>query len=663
MRGSPFLLVGLLVQGAPASGIDLADLDPGVRAQDDLYRHANGGWLARTAIPAEAVTWTAASEIAARVEVDLRTLIEDLTKDGRSVGGTARLIADLYASITDVSTIEARGAAPIAPALARISAIGGPRDLAAEAGRLSAEGAAGPFGVTLSADPADPRGATVQISPGGIMLPSPEYYTSADRALGLARDRYIRYLTSIFTLVGHANAPAAARGVLAIETSLARAHPRPDPQRAAGAHRYTLADLTTRMPGFDWHAWAEPQGVRRRTVVLVSEPEFFVAFAALISSAPIDDWRSWLAARVITAQAPFLSRKFDDARFDFFGRELTGQEAPRERWRRGVALVNTYLGDAIGRLYVERHFPASSARRVSRIVDEVIDAYRETLAESTWLSAPARAMARRKLDAIERKIGYPATWRSYRDLEIRPDDLVGNIERAKKSESAYRLRTVARAPTARGWLMPPQTVNAYYNTGFNEIVLPAAILQPPYFDPRADEAVNFGAVGALVAHEISHAFMGPGRLVTAEGRAVDWWTPADVAAFDRVAAQVMAQYNAFELAPGLMVDGARTLAENLCDLAGVAVAYRAYERSRHGRPAPVLEGLTGDQRFFLGWAQIWRARTREAAERQQSALALHAPGPFRANGPIVHLEAFARAFDVKPGDGLFREPAARIRIW
>jgi predicted metalloendopeptidase len=564
----------------------------------------------------------------------------------------------------DVDRLEALGMSPMAPVLAQIDAIRTPRALAAEAGHLAAIGSAGPFGTSLVIDPARPRAPTVRLTPGGIMLPAPEYYDGTDPALVDARARYERYLSTIFALVGRPDPAAEARAVVSLETAMARAHPRDGEATRESVRRLTLDELSRDMPGFDWKAWARPQNLDRAPAVVVASPSFFATFADLARTTPLEAWKAWLRARYITATAPYLSRPFEDARFEFFGQALSGQELPRDRWRRGVALVSLSLGDAIGRLYVDRHFPDSSKRRVEGIVGRLVDAYREAFENRTWMSADARQEARRKLDRLDEKLGFPAQWRSYRGLEIRADDLVGNIERAKRFETTSRLRSAAATGSVGGWLMTPQTVNAYYGPTLNEIVFPAAILQPPYFNAAADDAVNYGAIGAVIGHEISHAFFGQGRSIDADGATRDWWGQSDVETFARgIAARLVSQFDAYSPQPSLHVDGTRTLGENIGDLAGLTVAYRAYEASQGGRTPPVIDGFTGDQRFFLGWAQIWRTKVREEYVRQLLAMTSHAPGQYRANGPVGHLDSFHRAFAVTAGDAMYVAPADRVRIW
>ena len=665
----PIAVVLAVLIGAAAApqraGLDPSSFDQGVRPQDDLYRYANGAWLDRTTIPADRVVYTAATELQERVEQSLRTIIEEIAAEpAKQPGSAAQQIGDLYTSLVNTARLEALGSAPLMPELGRIAAAQTPGAIAAAAGHLSATSTAGPFFSTpmLAAGTSAPL---IQLSQGGTLLPDREYYLSDAADFPRLRGEYLLYLTRIFRLVDRPRPEADAEAVLGLETALARAQWTQTEARAAAATpaSYTLARLADEMPGFDWRAWARPQGFDRAAAIIVLQPPFFREFARLIGVLPLETWKAWLAARYITAMAPYVSEQFTAARFEFFGRTLTGQQAPRPRWRRGVSLVNDVLADEIGRRYVERHFPAPSRARVRVIVDHVVRAYRRAVAASAWLSASAKREAIAKLQALSTKIGYPDRWRRYRGLEIRPDDLVGNMSRAQRFASAYRMGRVSDSGGRDDWLLPPQTVNAYYSPAENEIVFPAAILQPPYFTAAADEAVNFGAIGAVIGHEIGHALDDRGRRYDARGAARDWWTAADERAYAQLTGGLVAQYGSYEPQPGVRVSGTLTLLENAGDLAGLAIAFEAYQTWLSDRPSATIDGLTGKQRFFLGWARIWRSKERDEYQRQMLFSSPHAPAQFRANGPISHLDAFHDAFAVGPGDRLYRPPDRRVRIW
>lgn len=647
------------------SGLDVAGFDRSVLPQDDLYRYVNGGWMARVAMPGDRVSYGAFTEIADRTERDLRAIIEDVAaRPNKPRGSAAQQIADLYLSVVDEARLEHLGTTAIQPELRRIDAIRSTRDLAVECGYLSSIAAGGPFGGNIGIDPLNPGAPVVRVTQGGTLLPDRDYYLKDEAALAGVRAQYQQYLTHIFELLGRAAPADDARAVVGLETALARVQWTEAESRNGGATytRFTLRELTTEMPGFDWAAWAKPQGIDRSPAVILAQPSFFKAFAAMVPDVPLGTWQAWLVSRYVTAAAPYLSRSFDLARFDFFGSVLTGQELPRTRWKRGVSMVNAYLGDALGRLYVEKHFPAEARVRVQKILANVLAAYRDALREAAWMSPQARREALDKLSAISTGVGYPERWRDYSALTIKPDDLLGNWQRALKFESQARLGNVAG--TAGGeWALPPQTVNAYYSASTNEMVIPAAILQPPLFDTGADDAVNYGAAGALIGHELSHAFDDRGRRFDGAGAVRDWWTDADAQAYEGRVARLVAQMNTYEPLPGLHVNGPLTSAESMGDLGGLTIAFRAYQLSLKGRRAPVIDGLTGEQRFFMGWAQIWRVKERDEYLRSTLQTSPYLPSALRANAAASNVDGFVDAFRVKPGNRLYRAPVDRVRIW
>ena len=493
-----FLAVALMPAQPPASGLDLRNLDPGIRPQDDLFRAANGGWLARTPVPPDRVTYGTFIELADKAESDVRAIIEGVAADRDRQRGTARQIADLYASLMDEARAEALGLRPIAELMRRLDAIRTLRDLASESGYLSAIALGGPFLGTVEEDAERPGIPLVSIAQGGTLLPDRDYYLEDDERFVRIRAQYVDYLTTIFTLAGRTGAASDAAAVLALETRIARlqwtTEALRDPRRTAA--KFSLEALEREMPGFDWLRWARPQGIDRTGFVVFAQPSFFKNFAALVGSTagetPLETWKAWLLSRLLTACAPFLTRALSDARFEFFGRVLSGQELPRTHWKRGVSLVNGFLGDAVGRLYVERHFPASSKARVETLVATLVSAFRQAIASRRGCRDAAKRGALAKLSRLSTKVGYPDRWRDYRGLVIKPDDLFGNVQRARQFDSEYKLRRLSEPSAHSEWLMTPQTVNAYYNPVLNEVVVPAAMLQPPLFNADADDAANYG---------------------------------------------------------------------------------------------------------------------------------------------------------------------------
>ena len=663
-----FIPFAALLAAEPAGRQDVA-AGPGPaalpRPQDDLFAFVNAGWLERTDIPAERVVYDAFAELGEKVDEDVHAIVRDAIAMGDRAGADGRKIADLYLSVADEAAIEARGRAPLEPQLARITGIQTGRDLAKEIGHLSARAAGGAFEGTVVTDPVNPRRVVAQIAQGGTLLPERDYYFAETPRAVTVRERYLDYLSTIFRLLDHPDPAGAAASVFELERELARVQWSVQQSREPGRtpRRLTFLELERDFPGFDWWAWGEPQGLTTTRGVILLQPSFFKAFAALVPATPLETWRLWLTVRYVTYAAPYVSNAFGDARFEFFGRFLTGQQAPRPRWRRGVGMVNAYLGDAVGRLYVERHFPAASRRRAEALVSSVRIAFAGALEAAAWLEPETRRAALDKLSRLRTRIGYPDKWRGYGGLEVKRDDLLGNLQRAQQFEHRAQSVRAAGRQDPRHWPVTAQSVNAFYSAAGNEIVLPAAILQPPFFDPAGDDAGNYGAIGAIVGHELAHGFDLRGRRFDAYGAERDWWRTSDERAFVERAAALVTQFDAYA-EHGVAVDGRRTLLENAADLAGLTVAHRAWRASLDGRaPAAVVDGYTGDQRFFMAWARAWRAKTRPEYARQASQTHPHAPARFRVNGPVSHMPAFYEAFGVQPGDRLYRDPAARIAIW
>jgi len=661
------LLSAVVLPCSPSlkSGVDLVNLDPAVRPQDDLFRYVNGRWLATVEIPTDRVTWGTFAEMAERTDADLRAIAETAARSNAAAGTPARQIGDLYRSAMDEARLAALGAQPVRPQLERFAGIRNREEFAFEAGRLTSLMAGGPFGNSIIVDATNSDRLLVEIPQGGTMLPNRDYYLNADAASVELRQKYEGYLVRLFSLAGRADAAAAGRSVFDFEVELAKMQLPPVESRTAArsAPRRTLHELHASMPGFDWTAWAKPLGFDRVSNIVLLQPSFFQQFAALVGNTPLDTLKNWLAARHLNSSAPDLGPAFVEARFEVFGRILTGQELPRERWRTGVSLANTFLADAMGRLYAELHFTRDARVRAEQLMTNLLTAYRQAIQEADWLSPSTRREALAKLSRLRLKIGVPSRWRDYRDLEIKGYDLFGNVMRGRAFDNRYRMARVAGPLDPDEWMVPVQTLNAYYNPALNEITVPASMLQPPIFNADADDAANYGAIGALMGHELSHALDDRGQGYDARAMPRSWWTPLDLQRFRESARIVAEQYDAYSPLPGLRVNGDFTLAENLADVTGVSLAYRAYLLSLKGQPAPVLDGFTGPQRFFMGWASMWRSKVRDSYMRQWLLTLPHAPYEYRANGPVSHLPGFYEAFGVTEGDRLFRRPATCVRMW
>jgi putative endopeptidase len=674
MRSALVLLAALaLLVVAPAaqqttlkSGLDTAAFDKSVRPQDDLFRHVNGGWLAKTEVPADRPMYGTFVQLADKAEADLYALIEELAGDpNKRPGSTAQQVGDFYASFITESRVNAAGAAPLKPRLDAIAALTTTAQWAEHLGKLSMIGLPGAVGGFVEADAGDPTKVALYLGQSGIALPDRDYYLVDNPRYADARVKYQTYLETVFMLAGRPRATDDAKAVLALETELARLQwTREDSRDVQKTYnKMTVAKVVADFPGFDWTAWAKAQGIDKAPEWVIGQPSFFKGFAALVPATPLETWKAWTAAQVITMHAPLLSQPFIDAYFEFFGKALSGQQAQRPRWKRGVQLVNASMGEALGQLYVAKHYPAAARTRMQAMIDNLIEAYRQSITELDWMTADTRKEALDKLSKFRPKIGYPPKWKDYSTLVVKADDPVGNYERANHVESEYQIGKLFRPVDRDEWLMTPQTINAYYHPVKNEIVFPAAILQPPFFDVTADDAVNYGSIGAVIGHEIGHGFDDQGRRFDGSGKLRDWWKPADETEFQKRAALLVEQFNGYSPVAGMTINGQFTLGENIGDLGGLAIAHRAWKISLRGRPSPTIDGLTGDQRFFMGWAQAWRAKARDEYLRRQIVSDPHAWAEFRANGPLGNIPAFYEAFGVKPGDKLYREPEKRVKIW
>ena len=648
------------------SGLDVGSFDTRVRPQDDLFRHVNGGWLARTEIPADKASVGGFTDAYDRTQEQLRAIVEAAAASPGAPGSPSQKIGDFYTAFLDEARADALGISPLRGELDRINGLASTTDLATYMARQFLLGVDGtPILGGVEGDAQDPTQSVLYLFQGGLGMPDRDYYLSNDPKLVTVRGKYRAYVAALLEAAGVANPTREADGVLALETTLARAHWTQVESRDAVKtyNRVPMQDLPTRFPGIDWAAWTNALGVQAAPHLIVSQPSFFVALGKAVETVPLARWKAHLVAHTVDRFAPYLGTTLVNTRFAFRGTALQGIQALQPRWKRAIANLDAALGEPLGQLYVEKHFTPAAKARMDQLVANLRTAFKAGIDQLQWMGPETRREAQAKLAAFRPKIGYPSRWRDFSAVEIRKDDLAGNMMRALEAESRFQLAKVGRPVDPEEWGMSPQTINAYYNPIRNEIVFPAAILQPPFFDMTADDAVNYGAIGAVIGHEMGHGFDDQGRRYDARGVLRDWWTAKDGEEFQRRASGLVAYYSAIEAIPGAKVNGELTLGENIGDLTGVVIAHRAYQASLGGTPAPVLDGLTGDQRFFAGWAQAWRAKYREETVRQRLLADPHAPDEVRATAPLRHVPAFYTAFDLKPGDRLFLAPDQRVTIW
>lgn len=652
----------------PATGLDLSLRDPQVRPQDDLYAYTSGRWLRDTELPADRARYGAFDQLRDQSELQVRAIIEDLAARQAPAGSNARKVGDLYRSFMDETTIEALGTKPLQPLFARIDALQDRADLPALLGELLALDIPQPVGFYVAQDDRDSTTYRVQLTQNGLGLPDRDYYLKDDDArLKQVLKDYQAHIAAVFRHLGEADPDAQAERVVNFETVLAkyqlsRAELR-DP--VARYHRMTLAEADALAPRMGLAAILKAAGVplQRDDALLVVTPEFFSGVGQAWPHLPLDTLRSYLKWQVARTLMPLLDRASVDLSFSFYGKTLRGIPENRPRWKRGVELVEHSLGEAVGEEYVHRHFSPVAKARMDALVGQLLAAYRERIDHLDWLGPDTRKAAQEKLAQYTVKIGYPTRWRDYSGLEVVAGDLVGNRNRSVRFENAYDLAKLGHPVDREEWHMTPQTVNAYYNPSLNEIVFPAAILQPPFFNADADDAVNYGAIGAVIGHEISHGFDDQGAQYDGQGNLRDWWTAQDHATFAARTGKLVAQYERYAPVPGYPVNGRLTLGENIADNSGLSIAYKAYHRSLGGKPAPVLEGLTGDQRLYMGWATVWRAKVRDSESIRLVKVDPHAPAAVRGNGTLVNQAGFYEAFGVKPGDKLYVAPEDRVDLW
>jgi putative endopeptidase len=649
------------------SGIFHDHFDPSVKPQTDFFRYVNGSWLKNFEIPDDRSGYGSFTVLREESEAYVHEIIDDLSKVHAEVGSNSQKIGDLYRSFMDEERIEALGTAPIQKDIDRALKITSAADLLETMGNFEARGNGGLFYLGIEVDAHDSNRYISYLAQGGISLPDEAYYREEQYAS--IREAFLKHIEKMLTLAGIADAPSHAARVLELETKIAANHfdQVKDRDMSQVLNSFTFGSLKELTPGFNWQQWMSAALVPEFVLsdVIVQEPTHFSGFAALLSNFDREAWSSWLLWHLLSGTAPFLSKSLVEENFDFYGRTLSGTPQLRERWKRGVALVEGALGEAIGQEYVARHFPPSAKERMVHLVANLIEAYRKDISKLSWMTDETKAQALAKLAKFTPKIGYPDKWRDYSKLTIVADDLMANLEAVTTFGQNFAFAKIGTPIDRQEWGMTPQTVNAYYHPLYNEVVFPAAILQPPFFDLKADDAVNYGGIGAVIGHEIGHGFDDQGSKFDGDGNLNNWWSETDRIKFEELTKQLIDQYDALSptSAPDLHVNGALTIGENIGDLGGAGVAFEAYQLSLAGNPAPVIDGLTGEQRFFIGYAQIWNGKLRPEEVRRRIATDPHSPEEFRCNQILKNVTEFYSAFGVEEGDALFLPESQRVRIW
>ncbi|WP_339825598.1 M13 family metallopeptidase [uncultured Parasphingorhabdus sp.] len=646
-----------------AWGIDLSARDMSVTPGADFFRHVNGHWLDTVEIPEDRSRYGSFDILRERSDDQVHAILDDLAARGDGADALDQKVGAFYAAWMNEAAIEKLGTKPLEPYLAKIKAVS---DRAGLLKLFGTVGYASPVGVGTLPDPANPTRYIVAAGQDGLGMPSRDYYLKEGAEYDKFRAAYRDYLIKIQKLAGISDAAAKTDRIIALETALAKSQWEPERQRDIKQiynpmNREQLMELA---PEFDWTSWLEASGFGKVDTIIAAETTAITASGKLLETVPVSTWKDYLTAHFISDNAAYLPKAFDEAKFDFFSKTLRDIPVQKDRWKRGVDLVNSNMGEAIGQKYVDRHYPAESQRQMTELVNNLTAALGERIRKSDWMDAATRGEAQKKLDAFEPRIGYPSKWIDYSPLVVKPDDVLGNVQRAAKFAFDVDLARLPHPVDRELWEMNPQTVNAYYNPLLNQITFPAAILQPPFFDPNADPAVNYGAIGGVIGHEIGHGFDDQGRQFDGSGKLRDWWTKESAEKFEARTKLLKEAYDKFEPVPGVHVNGQLTMGENIGDLGGLEMAYSAYRRyvASHGEQ-PVIDGLTGDQRFFLSWAQVWRGKSRENALREQLLTDPHSPTQYRVGGVVPNIDAWYKAFDITPDSAMYIPPEKRVKIW
>lgn len=648
------------------SGIELANMNTQVRPQDDFYRYVNGAWLDKTEIPADKSNYGSFTMLRDKSREDVKAIIEETSKlTNVEKGSDAQKVGDLYRSYMDTAKLDELGIKPIQAELDKISNLKDHDQIAAYFAQTQINNTDSPFGFFVNNDSKEPTKYIIYMSQSGLGLPTKEHYEKTDEKSVKLREDYLAHLTKMLSLTGFNNAAEDAQKIMALETSLANIQwtRKESRDRNKTYNKFELAKLSELAPGINWQTYFSTAGVSSEKEIIIRQPSYLEALSKLFKETSVEDWQRYLKWTLINAASPILSSELDQANFDFYSKTLRGTEEQEARWKRGVTAVNQLLGEVVGKIYVEKHFKPEAKARMVGLVENLREAYRTAIIDLDWMSEETKKQALDKLAKFNPKIGYPDKWRDYSSLEISADDLFGNYQRAAQFNYNRQINKLGKPIDKSEWFMSPQTVNAYYNPVMNEIVFPAAILQPPFFNMEADDAVNYGGIGGVIGHEMGHGFDDQGAKSDGDGVLRNWWTDKDLEEFKIRTGKLASQYSEFEPLPGEHIDGELTLGENIGDLGGLTIAHRAYMLSLKDQPAATIDGFSGEQRFFMGWAQVWAYKYREQAMSLQIKRGPHSPANFRGNGPLMNMPEFMKAYEVKPTDGMYRKPEDRVKIW
>ena len=650
-------------QAELGSGIDLEAMNTNVRPQDDFFTYVNGQWMENTEIPADKSRWGGFSILRDKSTEQVKALIMEAGENADSAG--AKQIGALYNSFMNVDGIEATGLAALSGELKKIDSIENRKDLTDYFAYADTAGFDAPFGAFIYQDMKDVENYITFMWQSGLGLPDRDYYFDDSEKGQKLQQAYMDYLIKAQDIAGLEDSADYADKIYQLEKSLAEHHrtrvDNRDPDKYF--NKKSVEELAELMPAVDWDSYLPAAMLDKADSVVIGQPEYLQAASEIIANTDMDTWRRYLKIKVLSAMAPYMHEELAQAHFDFYSTAVRGVEEMEPRWKRAVQFVNGSVGELVGKRYVEKHFPPEAKARMVELVDNLKGAYRESIESLTWMSDDTKQEALNKLANFTTKIGYPDKWRDYSALEVSADNLVGNVLSANLFEASYERSKLGQPINRDEWGMSPQTVNAYYNPAMNEIVFPAAILQPPFFNMQADDAVNYGGIGGVIGHEIGHGFDDKGSKFDGKGYLNNWWTDSDRENFDKLTNKLVAQYNGFEPIEGETVNGELTLGENIGDLSGLGIAYKAYKMSLNGAEAPVLDGFTGDQRVFMGWAQVWRSKIRDEALSERLKTDSHSPAEYRVQGVLPNISAFYTAFDVKEGDGMYLPEEERVVIW